>query len=195
MGCGNHFSAAVLAGGLSSRMGRDKAALAFGGGTLLTHQAEKLKRLGTDDLMISGWREPVPDARLIPDETPHRGPLGGVQACLKAARYDAVLFLSVDVPFVPAWALRRLLDCHTGGATVLTAGEKREPLIAVYDQSVLPAVEAALASDRRSMRGLLACVPVREVPYTGEAALLLNCNTPEDYREMLQRIEKGAAAT
>ena len=44
----SRVSAAVLAGGKSSRMGRDKAALPFGGETLLAHQARKLRALGVN---------------------------------------------------------------------------------------------------------------------------------------------------
>ena len=183
----NQFSAAVLAGGRSTRMGQDKAALPLGGETLLSHQARKLLALGTDDLMISGWREPMPDTRLIPDELPHRGPLGGIHACLKAARHDAVLFLSVDVPLVPPEALRALLQAHTGGATVLTAGDQREPLIAVYDRSVLPDAEALLRSDSSAVRLLLERVPVREVTYSGDPSLLQNCNTPAEYAEAIKK--------
>ena len=160
----NQFSAAVLAGGLSTRMGQDKASLAFGASTLLARQVEKLRALGTEDLMISGWREPLPGTRLIPDETPRCGPLGGLQACLRAAKHEAVLFQSVDVPLVPPEALASLVRAHTGGATVLTVGLKREPLIAVYDRAVLPVADELLRCGRRAVRELLDRVPVRELP-------------------------------
>lgn len=187
MSYANQFSGAVLAGGLSTRMGQDKASLIFGKSTLLNHQIEKLRLLGVDDLMISGWREALPDTRLIPDDYPRCGPLGGIHACLRAAKHDAVLFLSVDVPLVPAEALRALLDAHSGGATVLTVDEKREPLIAVYDRSVLPDAEALLQSDCRAVRLLLDRVSVREVPYSDDPALLKNCNTPAEYAEALKK--------
>ena len=179
----NQFSAAVLAGGRSSRMGQDKAALAFGKQTLLTHQLQKLEALGAGDLMISGWKEPAATARLIPDETPHQGPLGGICACLRAAKYDTVLFLSVDVPLIPAETLRSLLRAHDGGVTLLTVGEKCEPLIAVYDRSVLPEAEAVLRSENRAVKRLLERVSVCGVPYTGDPDLLLNCNTPAEFAE------------
>ena len=183
----NCFSAAVLAGGLSTRMGQDKASLPFGGETLLSHQMQKLRALRIDDLMISGWRELLPNTRLIPDEVPRCGPLGGIHACLKAAKHDAVLFLSVDVPLVPPEALEALLQAHTGGATVLTVGDKREPLIAVYDRAVLPDVEALLQSNRRAVRFLLDRIPVHEVSFTGDPSLLQNCNTPAEYAEALKK--------
>ena len=62
-------------------MGRDKASLPFRGSTLLEWQADKLRRLGVRDLMLSGCRRDPPGPRLIPDELPGRGPLSGRHAC------------------------------------------------------------------------------------------------------------------
>ena len=98
-------SAAVLAGGYSSRMGQDKAALPVGEGTMLEHMVRKLKDLGLEDIMISGSDQTVDGARNVPDVYPHRGPLSGIHSCLREAKGDAVLFLSVDLPFFPAAAL------------------------------------------------------------------------------------------
>ena len=84
------FSAAVLAGGLSSRMGRDKAALPFDGTTLLDFQVGKLRALGVKDIMISGSEQKIPGARPISDVYPRKGPLSGIHACLAAAKGSAV---------------------------------------------------------------------------------------------------------
>ena len=173
------ISAVVLAGGCSSRMGRDKAALPFGSGTLLTHQAEKLRSLGVDEVLISGTEQGIPDVY------PHRGPLSGIHAGLLAAKHDAVLVLGVDVPLVPSETLLALIEAHTGGVTLLGHGGKLEPLIAVYDRSLAGECEAILRTEHTSVRRLLDAAPVKTVTYTGAEALLTNCNTPETYRELL----------
>lgn len=177
----NRFSAAVLAGGRSSRMGSDKAGLLFRGITLAAHQAEKLKALGLTDLMLSGWRQEIPGARSVPDELPARGPLGGIHACLGAAEHDAVLFLSVDVPLVPVETLRALLDAHTGGITLLSVDGAPQPLIGVYDRSLRDPAAEILGSENTAVRRLFEQHPPRLVPYEGDPALLRNCNTPADY--------------
>ena len=59
------ISGIILAGGRSSRMGRDKAALPFGDGTLLSAQTKKLHALGITDILISGYAD-----GMIPDDTP-----------------------------------------------------------------------------------------------------------------------------
>ena len=183
----NQFSAAVLAGGRSTRMGRDKAALRLDGRTLAEHQAEKLLALGLTDLMISGWADRIAGTRFVPDALPARGPLGGIHACLGAAEHDAVLFLSVDVPLVPADALQQLLNEHRGGITLLSVEGVPQPLIGVYDRSLRPAAEEILESDNTAVRRLFALCPPRLVPFEGSADLIRNCNTPEDYEWLLSR--------
>lgn len=175
------FSAAVLAGGKSSRMGRDKAALPFGGGTLLAHQAGKLRALGIADLMISGSAQTIADARPVPDVFPGCGPLSGIHACLAAAKHDAVLFLPVDVPLLPVSALQALLDAHRGGVTLLRHGARTEPLLGVYDTALAPLCEPILQSGDTTVKALLALAEVTLVEPDVPEDAFSNCNTPEEY--------------
>ena len=181
----NRFSAAVLAGGKSTRMGADKAGLTFQGMTLAAYQAEKFKALGLSDLMLSGCRQDIPGTRFVPDALPAHGPLSGIHACLGAAEHDAVLFLSVDVPLVPVETLRALLDAHTGGITLLSVDGAPQPLIGVYDRSLRAAAEEILKSSNTAVRRLFEKNPPRLVVYTGNPALMRNCNMPEDYEWLL----------
>ena len=181
-------SAAILAGGKSSRMGRDKAALPFGGETLLTYQARKLRALGVGELLLSGASEAVPGAHVVPDLLPGRGPLGGLHACLSAASGEAVLVLSVDVPLVPASALAALIAAHAGGVTLLEHGGVTEPLIGVYDASLAPEAGRLLLEGVGAVRLLAERADFRTVAYDGDPALLLNCNTPADYQKALEQL-------
>ena len=181
----SRFSAAVLAGGRSTRMGRDKAALRLNGRSLAEHQTEKLKALGLTDLMLSGWPEAIAGARFVPDVIPALGPLSGIHACLCASAHDAVLFLSVDVPLVPAEDLQSLLDAHRGGITLLSVDGVPQPRIGVYDRGLRAEAEAILRSENTAVRRLFEQHPPRLVPYEGDPALLRNCNTPADYEWLL----------
>ena len=178
------ISAAVLAGGFSSRMGRDKAALPFGGSTMLAHQVQKLRALGITDVMISGSELGISGTRSVPDVYPHRGPLSGIHACLRAAEGDAVLFVSVDVPMVPADALQALLDAHAGGVTALRHGDKTEPLLAVYDAALAEACEAILQTEQTAVRRLLEQTDVKLLVRNDAESLYTNCNTETDYRRL-----------
>ena len=181
----SRFSAAVLAGGKSTRMGRDKAALRLNGRSLAEHQTEKLKALGLTDLMLSGWSETIAGTRFVPDVIPALGPLSGIHACLCASAHDAVLFLSVDVPLVPTDALQSLLEKHRGGITLLSVDGVSQPLIGVYDRSLRVEAEEILRSENTAVRRLFEKNPPRLVEYTGNPILMRNCNMPEDYEWLL----------
>ena len=83
-------SVSILAGGLSSRLGRDKARVRLGRRTLLAHVRRAAKELG------------LPVRVIRRDLVPRCGPLGGVFTALKTSRADAELFLACDMPFVSA---------------------------------------------------------------------------------------------
>jgi molybdopterin-guanine dinucleotide biosynthesis protein A len=88
----------VLAGGKSSRMGRDKSLLELAGKPLIAHAVAKLRRICTDVHILGG--NPALDefAPLVPDLHPGCGPLGGLEAALEHSSHDWNLFLPVDVP-------------------------------------------------------------------------------------------------
>ena len=186
-------SAAVLAGGYSSRMGQDKAALAVNESTMLEHMVRKLRALGLEDIMISGSVLTAEGARNVPDVYPHRGPLSGIHSCLREAKGDAVLFLSVDLPFFPAETLQSLLGEHGGSVTLLRQGGQWEPLIGIYDKSVLPLCDTIIREENTSPWRVINASDTVTVEYTGPEEGLFNCNTPEDYAELKRRLahDKG----
>lgn len=187
------ISAILLAGGKSSRMGRDKAALPFQGVTLLEWQAQKLRGLGIEDIMLSGSRREMAGIRIIWDEFPERGPLGGLHACMKAARNPDCLVLSADMPLVPPQALAELVRVHwaSGAAvTLLRHGEKWEPLIGVYRSALSQRAESILQGENTAVRRLLDETGFQLVDWPGDEALFLNCNTPEDYARLCRLTDR-----
>lgn len=183
----NRGSAILLAGGRSSRMGRDKAALPFQGVTLLEWQIQKLRSVGIEDIMLSGSGREVAGVRTVPDEFPERGPLGGLHACMKAARNPDCLVLSVDVPLVPPQALTGLIRAHReqmADVTLLRHGDKWEPLIGVYQSVLFRRAESILQGKNTAVRRLLDETGFQLLDWQADEALFLNCNTPEDYARL-----------
>ena len=179
------FSAVVLMGGRSRRMGKDKAGLTLLGQTFLQLQVDKLKALGIEDIMVSGpGGGAIPDVRELEDELPRRGPLGGLYTCLRAAQNARCLVLSVDVPLIPGGALSHLCRRHRVGVTALRHRGKTEPLIAVYDSSVSQVIRPLIETDGAPVRAIEGRIPWNFFDCTGPEALLLNCNTPEDYAQL-----------
>jgi len=133
----------VLAGGKSKRMGTDKALLEFDGKTLLDHAIEKLSAFpevvisaaDSDDYAFAG-------VRVIPDDQPGIGPLGGFISVLRAVESDYVCFRPVDAPLIPAELHTMLADlCAGKDVAVPTHKGAIEPLIACVAKSALPTIE------------------------------------------------------
>lgn len=183
------FSAAVLVGGRSSRMGHDKAFLPWQGTRLLDHQLGTLRALAPTELLISGRAATdygVSDARVVIDATPDLGPLGGLAALLAAARTPRVLVLAIDLPAITPAFLKQLVAPAEGGV-VPRFDSAWEPLAALYPTSLLNEANARLASTDLSLRGFIEA-GVRSGalrPYSlsdSERRLFTNLNTPEEYR-------------
>lgn len=176
------MSGIVLAGGLSSRMGRQKLQLPLFGTTLLERQAGKLRAVGIEDILISGPVElELPGTRTVPDEFRQCGPLGGLHACLKAARHPHCLVLGGDVPLVPPQFLAQMARRHQGGVSLLTHQGRWEPLMAVYDTALSDQIPPLLQTGGASVKRLLEQTGTTLFPYLGPEEFLLNCNTPSDY--------------
>jgi len=139
-----NFSAVILAGGQSSRMGRDKAWIEVDGQLLLARQVKLLRDLGAGEVFISG-RAGVDYAafggRVLMDRHPGAGPLAGIEAALEVSVLPQLLVLAVDMPHMSADVLRQLVgQCtETTGVIPRVAGAI-EPLAAVYPKAALPLV-------------------------------------------------------
>jgi molybdopterin-guanine dinucleotide biosynthesis protein A len=190
----------ILAGGASSRMGRNKALLTLAGQTLVERVTQALAALTDDILIIANEAEPYRflDRPIIPDIRPGYGPLMGLYSGLKAARGELALLAAVDMPFLSPDYLRFLLALAPGYDVVIpSTGHRLHPLCAVYRrESCLPAIEQAIA---RGQRRLIAFHPQMRVRQVDETELrridpdlraLMNVNTPEEL-EAARRLLKG----
>jgi len=181
-------SAVLLAGGKSTRMGRDKTLLDFDGEPLWQRQLNTLRHLYPDQLLISGpprkdWKE----CEVIADEIVDAGPLAGVSRALRSCTSPLLLVLAVDLPVMTADYLSSLLalsDEEQGVVPVSPHG--LQSLAAIYPRSCRHLADASLQSGDFSMigfvheacqRGLLRRQPVAP----NDLELFTNLNTVADY--------------
>ncbi len=150
------FTAGLLAGGRSSRMGCDKAALEFEGEMLWQRQVRLLESLNPAQLLISGR----PDGpyvgsayKVIYDQHADQGPLAGLAALLRVCITPRLLVLAVDMPWMTSSALEQML-AHKGGFAIEHDGWW-EGTAAVYPVEILPLVEGALAGPDHSLQSLI----------------------------------------
>ena len=147
----------VLAGGKSSRMGRDKALLDFGGRPLVVAAVDRLLRF-CRVVSISGNREDLTAiTRVVAEARIDAGPAAGLEAGLRASEEVWALFTPVDVPLVTARLLRRwaaaVLLRGTEGVrlSMLRVGDVRQPTFCMLHRDCAAPLSAALDRGERKL--------------------------------------------
>ena len=175
----------VLAGGLSSRMGSDKAMLSWRGRPLIERQLEVLREVGVDEVRVSGAR---PDYAGIADPVAQAGPLGGLAGVAQALADEVdLLVIPVDMPLLQAGLLRRLRD-EQPRARSLSFVAHVLPLRLRLDERSRQALAELMSRDdprQRSLRALQAAVGHQELALAAtEAPQLADCNTATEWNEV-----------
>jgi molybdopterin-guanine dinucleotide biosynthesis protein A len=186
------FSAAVFAGGASTRIGTDKAFLRLGDELLIERQLRCLREAGAAEVLISG-RAGVDysrfDLNIVHDKVLDAGPLAGLAAVLKAATFKKTLILAVDMPAMSAAMLRKIaLLCEDDMGCVPVHDLGFQPLAAAYSRQLLPLADEFLAARKYSMQGFVmeavARGLVRALPLEPEEQPnFINCNGPSDWAD------------
>lgn len=182
----------VLAGGRSTRMGRNKATLPWGGSTMLQTVVATLRAELPHVIVVAAQGQDLPtvDARIVRDPVPDEGPLRGLATGLEAARaagFDWAFAAATDTPLLSTAVVRRVLAGAVDvDAVVATADGRDQPLIAAYRTALAADAHALLGQGRRGLRDLVEGRTVRRVDL-GEEASATNINTPDDVaRERLR---------
>ena len=195
-------TAFILAGGKSSRMGRDKAFLQLRDETLLAH-ALKLSAAITKEVKIVGDATKFSAfGRVVEDVYPNRGPLGGIHAALSTSSTDLNLMLAVDLPFVGADFLQYLLARARESTAIVTlprAAGGLQPLCAVYRRPFAEIAEEALRKGRNKIDSLFTkagtCVIEDDelVRFGFSPEIFRNLNTPDDLEKAQSSHRQGHA--
>jgi molybdenum cofactor guanylyltransferase len=150
------FSAVLLAGGESRRMGRDKANVLFRGKPLWQVQLETLQKLEAREIFVSARIDPPwrPDGvPFVGDVAPSRGPLSGLAASVDRMSTSHLLALAIDMPFMTENYLHCLCDqIEPGRGVVPKIGSRFEPLAAAYPREAEIDFRSALAGADYSLQ-------------------------------------------
>ena len=185
----------ILAGGLSSRMGQDKCNLQINGQTFLETQIKKGKDLKMPKIYISGYRGSCSE-EIIMDRIPGKGPLGGLEACLRKAKeqgFDRCLVLGVDTPLVQIEELEKLIKTSEKNTeyqvTLLRHNRREESLMAVYETVLCDSIKDFLNSGRASVFRFLGEIGYGIYDTDGEDIYFTNINDPLIYRQIEEQIK------
>jgi molybdenum cofactor guanylyltransferase len=168
------ISGYILAGGRSSRMGRDKALVSLAGSLLIEHAVIKLRRICADVHILSNDPALGSFAPVVPDIHPNCGPIGGIEAALAHSDHDWNLFLPVDMPLVPAALLSHwIADAVDGsspgrsrpGIRIFTAGGRPQPGLCLIHRAIAPLIRRALEREEFALISVFEEVG-REFPHS-----------------------------
>ena len=192
-----NLTAIILAGGQSSRMGRDKAFILFAGVPLLTRICQTAQGVASQVFVISPWRSRYQS--LIPQgcqflqeiqtqENQSAGPLIGFSQALPQVKTKWVLLLAQDLPYLTPEILQEwssnLKSVSADAIAFLPRSKKGwEPLSGFYRVDCLPLLNAYIKKGGKSFQGFLNQHLVEEL-FISDRALLFNCNTPEDLQAL-----------
>ncbi|CDM87725.1 molybdenum cofactor guanylyltransferase MobA [Xenorhabdus bovienii] len=181
------MSGAILAGGLSTRMGGDdKGLLQFEGIPLYQHIATRLQPQ-VQELLINANRNQALYQQsgypIIPDIiTDFSGPLAGMLAVLKKAINEWVIFVPCDVPDFPDDLVEKLWRYRQHSWAVYVHDcQRAHPTLALMHRSLIPRLESYLALGERKLMFFMQMIKAKAVyfPYPGS---FTNLNTPEEYQ-------------
>jgi molybdopterin-guanine dinucleotide biosynthesis protein A len=178
---------AIIAGGAARRLGGVAKGLIEIDGVRMIERVARALRPVTERIVvvssIEGAEDWLAGAEVVTDEQPGIGPMGGIASALRATGGD-VLVVAWDNTFVRSALLVPLVTAEIGNdAVVWRLPSGIEPLIALYRQSALPTIDAALARGERRARDIVSLLRVRtltELPVGCSVESFFSVNTPDD---------------
>jgi len=174
----------ILAGGLGRRMGRDKAELAWGRGSLLDHMVRVLSTVASP-VRVVGRGD-------FPDRIPGQGPLGGILTALEASETEKNLILAVDLPLLtPAFLqLFQRRFAETPQPVLACRIADSYPLCLGIDRNCLPDVAVRIEAGNLALHRFIAETPSEIIEEQDllklghDPSIFSNANTPQDWAKL-----------
>ncbi len=189
----SEMSAAILAGGRSSRMGTNKALLTSDGKTFIEQIAKELLSVFNEVVIISDLKEQYEFLKLpvYEDIYKNRGPIAGIHSAMHHTKHENLFIASCDIPCINKDLIWYLLEARQEEAvTIFSVENVPQPLVGIYHSKILPIIEEKLQSYQLSVLKLISEVrsSVIPFPWSGEYPHgLVNVNTPEEYIQYCKR--------
>ncbi|MBI2413516.1 MAG: molybdenum cofactor guanylyltransferase [Deltaproteobacteria bacterium] len=187
------MTASVLAGGLSRRMGTNKALIPMDGETIIARAVRVLKGafdevniIANDPLLYEGL-----DVRVYSDIIKEAGSLGGVYTALFHAKHDHVFVTACDMPFLDMAVVRKVASAIDAfDAAVPFIGGRLHPMHAVYSKRCLKTIEAMIKEGNLRITELFGRIKTQrltEERFQGMDAerSVENVNTKEELERLL----------
>jgi len=195
---GRQIEGFILAGGESSRMGREKALLEIDGEPLIVRTTRLVESVaGRATVVGESAAIRALGLPMLADDWPGAGPLGAIATALRVAKAPWSLVVACDLPYLTkAWLEYLIARAVASKADAVLAMNARgaEPLSALYHKRAEPAIRAALDRGTRKVTDGLANLRVELIEpaewkrFDSEGYLFKNMNSPQDYEEARARL-------
>ncbi|RLA71108.1 MAG: molybdenum cofactor guanylyltransferase MobA [Epsilonproteobacteria bacterium] len=182
------FPLVIIAGGKSSRMGKDKALLPFGKYPTLTQFQYKKLSLYFQDVYISSKTDKFDfECTVIKDTRKEHSPLIAILSIFETLKVDEIFILSVDSPFVDKEVIETILKSRNDKSDIVVAKSPSgiQPLCGCYKKSILPLAYAQLEKGKHKLLDLLALADTQFVEFE-EDEPFTNLNHPQEYQKALK---------
>jgi molybdopterin-guanine dinucleotide biosynthesis protein A len=192
------MTGAVLAGGGSTRMGRNKALLELGGMRLIERVIRAIRPLFAEVAIVANDPEPYADLKVPvwPDRIAGKATLGGICTAVSRSAFPQAFCIACDMPFPSAAMITFLRDLAPGWDVVVPhTADGYHPVHAVYSKTCIPHMEAMIAADRLKIDRLFPAVRLRAVEEPELRVIdptlrcFVNVNTPADLETASRLIE------
>ena len=188
------FTVAIIAGGQSRRMGRDKAFVELGGKILIQHVIDRSANLGQAETILITNKPNDYRHQGLPmfnDALPDKGSLGGIYTALLQAQSPAVLVLACDMPFISTELLRHMVALIDETIDIVVPRVKGYPqgMHAIYRKTCIEPIAVQLTADRLKIIRFYDQMRVRYLDETDYAEFdpdgrcFANLNTPEELEQ------------
>lgn len=177
------LAAAILTGGHARRLGGvNKGTLTVGTTAIVDRQLDALRALAAE-VFVVGREDPAWTARglrVVGDEIPDAGPLGGIYTAIRHSPCDRTLVVACDMPFLSAGFLQRLVDVADADLVIARSERGYEPLCAIYSRRCEADIHDRLVRGEYEAWRRPQGIRVAEVS-VGSDLSVVNVNTPHDY--------------
>lgn len=180
----------ILAGGKSSRMGKDKGTCSFNNKPLVEYAIEVLKPFCGELLLSANNIESYNKyaIEVVPDEIRFIGPLGGMFTCLKKSKTRHNIILSCDTPFISKELIKHIIVNIDSKSKIIAPLHQQnfiEPLCAYYSKDLIPIFEEYIHNKDYKLLKILSSVELKTLRIDNSLdffnpKLFNNLNTPED---------------
>lgn len=186
------ITALLLCGGKGARLGgQDKPLLSLGSDKIINHLLTRLKPQ-TGEIVISCSRNVARyeayESRIVVDEAPDEGPLGGLQSAFKAVNTEWALTCPGDIPFLTSELVTRLsLDAERQGVAVPFADNERQNLCLLINRKRRNELVAFYAQGGRAVKRWLDIASIQSTDLSELGSSFFNVNTARELEEAIER--------